>query len=88
MSADSFDRFSDSPSSPARRAFAIAPHDSEELTPLPKALFVGIGGALSLRAADSAADVTLMVGAGQILPIRARFVRASGTTAAGIVGLA
>lgn len=40
-----------------------------------------------LRAVDAAADVTLGVAAGQIVPIRASHVRASGTTAAQIVAL-
>lgn len=88
MISDGFKQFSDSPSAPARQAFAISPHDSEELSPLPKALFVAGAGSLTLCAADSSADVSLSVGAGQILPIRARFIRATGTTASGIVGLA
>jgi len=87
--ADRFDSQTDSLSQPARDAFAITPHASNEIDPLPKAIFVGTGGNVTLRAADSGADVLLKnVASGQILDVRARFIRASGTTAADIVGLA
>lgn len=85
---DKFDHLADNTFSPARRAFAVAPHDSNALPALPKALFVGSSGTLALRAVDSASDVTLEVIAGQIIPVRASHVRASGTSASGIVGLA
>lgn len=85
---DPFQNFGDSAADPARRAFAVAPNDTAELALLPKALMVGGGGTIVLRAVDSAADVTVTVVAGQIVPIRASYVRATGTTATGIVGLA
>lgn len=88
MSTDTFSKYANGLSSPAREAFAIAPDDAAELARLPKALMVGTGGSLKLRAFDSAADVTVVVQPGQIVPIRARFVRATGTTASGLVGLA
>lgn len=82
-------RFSDDNAAhPARRAFAVTPHDSAELPVLPKALLVGGAGAVTLRAVDSSADVTIPAAAGQILPIRAQFVRATGTTATAILALA
>jgi hypothetical protein len=87
--ADRFDTQIDTLSQPARDAFAITPHATNEVDPLPKAIFVGTGGNITLRAADSGADVVFRnVASGQILDVRARFVRASGTTAADIVGLA
>ena len=87
--ADRFDTQLDSLSQPARRAFAITPHATNEIDPLPKAIYVGTGGHVTLRAADGTADVVFRnVASGQILDVRARHVRASGTTAADIVGLA
>lgn len=88
MSTDTFSKYANGLSSPAREAFAIAPDDAAELARLPKALLIGGAGALKLRAVDSPADVTVTVQSGQILPIRARYVRATGTTATGLVGLA
>lgn len=85
---DLFRRIHDAPSQPARRAFAVTPHDANPLTILPKALLVGEAGTVALRAVDSAADVSIAATAGQILPIRASHVRATGTTASGIVALA
>lgn len=87
--ADRFESQADSLSLPARDAFAITPHATNEVNPLPKAIYVGTGGTIVLRAADGTADVTLKnVASGQIVDIRARFIRAAGTTAADIVGLA
>lgn len=88
MPKDDFANLADSPISPARRAFAIVPSDAALVDPLPKALYVGGAGNLTLRAVDSSADVTLAVQAGQIVPLRASHVRAAGTTATGLVALA
>ena len=85
---DPFQNFGDSAADPARRAFAVTPSDSVALTQLPKALLIGGAGLVVLRPVDSAADVTISVAAGQIVPIRASHVRAGGTTATGIVALA
>ena len=85
---DRFARSLDAVTSPARDAFPVTPNDSAALPRLPKALLIGSGGTLTLRAADATADVTLSVIAGQLVPIRASHVRASGTTATQIVGLA
>ena len=89
MSAfDRYENHTPALSDPARAAFVIAPHDSQPLAMLPKAITAGIGGRLVLRAVDSPGDVTVTVAAGQILPIRALYVRAAGTTAGELVGLA
>ncbi|WP_133365818.1 spike base protein, RCAP_Rcc01079 family [Qipengyuania sediminis] len=87
---DPLDRYEDtldSVTSPARDAFAVTPHDSAALPRLPKALLVGTAGTLAVRAVDAAADVTIAVTAGQLVPIRASHVRAAGTTAGLIVAL-
>ena len=75
-------------SDPARAAFAIVPSDDQPLTILPKAIVARSAGAVVLRAVDSPADVTVTLAAGQILPLRALYVRAAGTTAGALVGLA
>ncbi len=88
MSIDFFQSYSDQASDPARRAFAIIPNDTTELAITPKALLVGTAGNLVLRAIDSGGDVIITAAAGQIVPVRASFVRSTGTTAGQIVGLA
>lgn len=88
MADDLYGSFTDTVSAPAVRAAAVTPHATNELPFIPKALYVGTGGDVVLRAAGSAADVTFKaVPSGAILPVRARFVRAIGTTAADIVAL-
>lgn len=87
--ADRFDSQIDSLTQPARQAFAITPHATNEIDPLPKAIYVGTGGDITLRAVDGQADVVFKnVAAGQIIDVRVRYIRAAGTTAADIVGLA
>ncbi len=43
--ADAFASHADKVSAPATRAVAVVPHDSQSLADIPKALFVGSGGA-------------------------------------------
>ena len=79
--------YSDSVSAPATRAVAVAPHDVNAIA-VPKALFVGGAGDLVVRGANDTGDVTFKnLAAGSVLPFRARFVRATGTTASSIVAL-
>lgn len=87
--SDTFASFVDSPTSPARQAFLVVPHDSQELQTVTKAIYVGIGGNINLRAIQSPQDVVLMnVQSGSIIDVQVLAVRANGTTAANIVGLA
>lgn len=89
MPSDIFQNHADAIAQPARRAFAVNPHDVNEIAVLPKALFVGTGGTVILRAIDATADVTMKnVASGQVIDVRAQYVRATGTTAADIVALA
>jgi len=88
MPADPFAARPDTVIAPARAPYAVTPHDVNELPITPRALFVGTGGTLVLSGIDASSDVTLRnVASGQVLDIRARFVRATGTTAADIVAL-
>lgn len=86
---DTFQSTADSLISPATICFAIVPADGGELTQVTKALYVGTGGDIALRPLDGTADVTFRnVPDGAVLDVRVRAVRATGTTAADIVGLA
>lgn len=86
--ADNFSTLGDSPSAPSTYALAVTPHDSNALTDIPKALYVGTGGNITMRGLNGAADqLWKNVPAGAILPFRARYVRAAGTTAADILAL-
>lgn len=73
---------------PARGAVTVTPHATNALNPIPRALYVGTGGNITLRAKDSSADVSFVgVPSGSILPVNAQYVRVTGTTATDIVGL-
>ncbi|MFU7527430.1 spike base protein, RCAP_Rcc01079 family [Qipengyuania sp. ASV99] len=86
---DPFGSSSDSVIAPARHAFPIAPDNINDLPRFTKALYIGTGGTIVLRAVGSDADVTFTnVQDGSFLDVRCRAIRAAGTTAAGIVGLA
>lgn len=86
---DPFHLTTDSLISPARQAFAVTPKDTQDLTLFTKAIYIGTGGNVVLRTIGSDADVTFTnVQSGSILDVRCTAVRASGTTASDIVGLA
>lgn len=89
MSFDPFESSSDSLVAPAKAAFAITPSDTQPLPGATKALFVGTGGDITLEAIGSDSEVIFRnVASGSVLPVRVRTVRATGTTAGDLVGLA
>ncbi len=89
MALDPFQSTFDAATASSRAPFAIAPHDGNELAIVPKALYVGTGGQITLRGVSGVTDVVFKnVANGQILDVRAQFVRATGTTASDIVALA
>jgi len=89
MPLDNFSAVLDSLTAPARNCFSITPNNTEALPFLPKAIYVGTGGNLVVRAIDGGSDVTFTnVANGTILDIRITSVRATGTTASNLVGLA
>lgn len=86
--SDQFASFADHVAAPATRAVAVVPHDGNALAQVPKALFVGTGGNLTLRGIGGGPDVLFRnVPSGALLPFRASHVRATGTSAADIVAL-
>jgi len=74
--------------SPAGRAFAVTPDDSADLSIVSRALYVGGTGNISvILFGDTTAVLFVGVAKGMILPIRAKRVRSTGTTATDIVAL-
>lgn len=89
MSFDPFASSGDSLIAPAQTAFAIVPDDTADLPGATKAVYVGGGGDLTARLINASQDVTFgALAPGTILPIRLRAVRATGTTATALLGLA
>ncbi|WP_404372592.1 hypothetical protein AB5I39_06295 [Sphingomonas sp. MMS24-J45] len=86
--ADQFSNSADQVSAPATRAVAVVPHDSNPLTDIPKALYVGTGGDITMRGVNGSTDqVWKTVASGTVLPFRAQYVRATGTSAADMLAL-
>lgn len=72
----------------ARNAVAITAHDTNPINPVPVKVYVGGAGTVIGRAQGSSADVTFLgVPAGTVLPIRFQYIRSTGTTATGLIGL-
>lgn len=84
------DKFSEYPTTltaPARDASTVVPHDSNDLTQLPRALYIGQGGNVSVRMPGGGTVVFANAQGGSFLPVRALGINATGTTASGIVAL-
>lgn len=86
--ADSFSGKRTELHSPARRGFAVTPHDTNELTAFTRAVWVGGAGNLSVILAGDTAAITITgVPAGTLLPLCCKIIRSTSTTATNIVGL-
>jgi len=89
MSIDAFRDAVESLTSPSSNYFAITPSDNVELPTATKAIYVGQAGDVSVvPLRGSAAVVFRNLQAGSILDVRTQMVKAFGTTAANLVGLA
>lgn len=85
---DNFANLSKALSSPCDSGGAITPHDTNPIARVYRAVWVGTGGDIVLRLRSDAGDITLAnVPGGTLLPIRPTHIRATGTTASGLVGL-
>lgn len=72
----------------ARSASTITPNDSTALTFTTRAIYVGTGGDLTVVLVDDSNPVTFKnVASGQLLSVKAKQVKATGTTASNLVGL-
>lgn len=87
---DIFATHSNGLDSPATKAFAITPDDATDLALTTRAIYTGTGGTLVCTLADDSGDATFVsLPAGCILPVRAKRVKATGTTASmNMIGLA
>ncbi len=84
--ADRFSAHADSPEAPATAPFPILPSDTAELPSIPKGIYVGTGGDLTLRGVRGTADVTYRnLPDASDVAVRAQYVRATGTTATNLI---
>lgn len=73
---------------PAAHAEAVTPHDSTNLDREMEGLYIGGAGDVVVVMPDDSAITFAGVPAGTILPVRAKRVNATNTTATNIVALA
>ena len=84
--ADIFEDRSTGLESPGFHAAEVIPSDTTDLAQTSRALFIGMGGNLRVTMAGDEIVTFRNVSAGT-LPIRARRIHATGTTAADIVAI-
>lgn len=84
---DRYKTFAQSLTSPIVDGFAVTPSDGTDLPETTRALYVGGGGAVSCVLAGGTTLTFAGLLPGTVLPVRARRVRATGTTATSILGL-
>jgi hypothetical protein len=72
---------------PAAGAFAVTPHDTNELTYWSRSLWIGGAGTVKVTMVDGTVVTFTGVPAGTILPVRAKIVWSAGTTATTILAL-
>lgn len=73
---------------PATRAFDVTASDTVDFSQgLSRALYVGTGGDVAVVMVSGNAVVFRNVQAGSVLPVQAKRVNATGTTASNILGL-
>lgn len=88
MIPDPFNDRADNVSAPATAAVPITPSDSAPLATVPKAIYVGTGCDIVTRGKADVADRTWRnLPNGALIPFRAAYVRAAGTTAADLLAL-
>lgn len=77
----------DDVTAPARGGFAIAPSDSTDLSTETRAIYVGSAGDL-VAVLSSGSELSFVgLAGGTVLPVRARRVKATGTSAGYLLGL-
>lgn len=84
---DRFENFPPHQDMPAVDAFEIVPQDDAQLKEVTRALYIGVGGDITVTTARGSKVSFTGLPTGSILPIRASVVWSAGTTAAKVVGL-
>lgn len=74
-------------SGPYSEAIAVTPHNTNELTYVTRAIYVGVTGDVKVNLYGSGTSITFKAVPVGILPIRVKLVASTGTTATDIVAL-
>lgn len=86
MTIDPFAAFADSTVAPSSAPYAVTPNDTTPLPVIPRGIYVGTGGDVTLCGVGTNVDVTYRnLPDASYVAVRAAFVRATGTTAANLI---
>ena len=85
--SDPYSSTSEALSDPCDQGFAISPHDSNELTVIPRGIYVGVGGDIVLITKADVTHTFKSVPTGSILPFRPKIVKSTSTTATNLIGI-
>lgn len=85
--ADTFGRWGDGLTDPARFAVAVTPNDGADLATVTRGLYVGVAGNVKVDMADGDTVTFVALAAGVIHALRVARVYSTGTTATNIVGV-
>lgn len=72
---------------PARNAVAVMPSDTVDLATVPRAICVSADGNVVLVMSGNSQEVTIAMVAGSLYPLAPTRIKATGTTATGIVAV-
>ncbi|MEV5054677.1 hypothetical protein MRBLRH13_000258 [Agrobacterium radiobacter] len=72
---------------PARNAVAVTPSDSADLSTVPRAVCVAADGNVAMVMSGNGQEVTIAMVAGTLYPLAPTRIKATGTTATGIVAV-
>ena len=72
---------------PATDGFTITPHDITELNEVPRAIYIGSTGDVTLLTLEGTELLFKNCASGSILPIRATIIKSTGTSATNMLGL-
>jgi len=84
---DSIPTYSSGKDFPATGGETVTPHDTNELTYISRGIWVGVAGNVALAMADGTTITLVGVAAGTLLPVRAKRVNSTNTTATTMVAL-
>lgn len=72
---------------PARNAVAVTPSDSADLATVPRAICIAADGNVVLVMSGNGQEVSVAMVAGTLYPLAPTRIKATGTTATGIVAV-
>lgn len=84
---DDFSNYAVGLTSPYRHASSITPHDTNELTYVTRGIYIGGAGNVKVTTVEDETVTFNSAAVGQVLPVRAKIIFSSGTTATSIIAL-